>query len=179
MGASCGERAAVRRLAGISARSAWAPAAPSGEREPAAAVRATPKAAAAAREGAAGEGAAGEGATTGMRSTFDHGSFETSTTSGASMNFPSNFGSIAMILAASGGWVAQRPPKFDSKACAKKKWLISAARWVSSDEPIARPPIFFSGRVTPSGFRVNWTAEASARNSLCRDTEAWISRPKK
>ena len=31
----------------------------------------------------------------------------------------------------------------------------------------------------PSGFRVYWTAEASARNSRCLETAAWINLPKK
>ena len=31
----------------------------------------------------------------------------------------------------------------------------------------------------PPGLRVNWTDEASARNSRCRLTAAWMSRPKK
>ncbi len=43
--------------------------------------------------------------------------------------------------------------------------------------PAAIAPIRFSAPASPTGFRVNCTAEASARNSRCRETAAWISRP--
>ncbi len=57
-------------------------------------------------------------------------------------------------------------------------WLISAA-WASRMfEPSASPPIFFNAPVIPPGFRVNWTEEASARNSRCRLTAALMRLPK-
>ena len=49
----------------------------------------------------------------------------------------------------------------------------------SSEEPRAKPPIFFSAPVMPPGLRVNWTEEASARYSRWRETAAWMSLPKK
>ena len=57
-------------------------------------------------------------------------------------------------------------------------WLISSA-WPSRiREPSARPPIFFSAPAIPPGLRVNWTDEASARNSRCREMALLISLPK-
>ena len=83
--------------------------------------------------GSAGAGA-GLGASPG---TLDHGCRATSTTSGGSKYFPSKEGSIALMRSDRGGCVAQRPPKDERNACAKKKCPISAALWVSREEPRA------------------------------------------
>ena len=70
------------------------------------------KAAAAGRRGGAKEG--GDGGA------------PTRATSGGATNVPSKVGSMARIRTSSGGWVAHKPPKFDLKACAKKKCPNSA-----------------------------------------------------
>ena len=46
-------------------------------------------------------------------------------------------------------------------------------------DPVERPPIFFSAPAIPAGWRVNWTADASARYSRWRDTALLINRAKK
>ncbi len=75
----------------------------------------------------------------------------------------------------SGGCVAKRLKNEPAKASPKNMWLISSA-WPSRiREPSARPPIFFSAPAIPPGLRVNWTDEASARNSRCRLTAPLIS----
>jgi len=61
----------------------------------------------------------------------------------------------------------------------KKRWLASSAWELLIREPAARPPIFFRAPAIDEGLRVNCTAEASPRNSRCRDTALLMSRPKK
>ena len=91
---------------------------------------------------------------------------------------PSKLGSRNLIRSSSGGWVANNEDS-DGTAEPKNMWLVSSASGLRIEAPWDRPPIFFSAPAIPSGFRVNWTAEASARNSLCRLTALLMSRPKK
>ena len=80
------------------------------------------------------------------------------------------------MRSSSGGCVAQRPPKLDLKAWAKKK-VAELGRAFAGHDPAAEGVAadFLEGAADRrSGLRVNWTAEASARNSRWRDTAAWI-----
>jgi hypothetical protein len=56
-------------------------------------------------------------------------------------------------------------------------WLASAALRLSNREPNTAAPIRFSAPAMPDGLRVNCTAEASARNSRCREMAALIMLP--
>ena len=87
-------------------------------------------------------------------------------------------GSIRRIRSARGGCVA-RPLKRWPTASPKKRWLASAAAGALTFEPSDRAPIFLRAPAMPSGLRVNWTAEASARYSRWRLTAALIRLPKK
>ena len=94
-------------------------------------------------------------------------------------NFPSQLGSIARIRSSSGGCVANALKNELFKALPKNMWLASWACSDSRREPSCAAPIFCRAPESPSGLRVNCTAEASARNSRWRLTAAWMSRPKK
>ena len=88
---------------------------------------------------------------------------------------PSNEGSSRRIRSTSGGWVASSPKSWPAPpALPKNMWLASSARGSWIVEPAASAPIFLSAPAMPSGLRVNCTAEASARNSRCRETAALI-----
>ncbi len=56
-------------------------------------------------------------------------------------------------------------------------WLYSLAVDGMSDFFFS-PPITRNAPAMPSGFLVYCTADASARNSRCRETADWINRPK-
>ncbi len=88
-------------------------------------------------------------------------------------------GSIRDIRSPRGGCVANIDMNELVRPLAKKKWLASSAFALPIREPSAYPPIFFSAPAIPSGFLVNCTADASARNSRCRETALLISLPKK
>ena len=82
------------------------------------------------------------------------------------------------IRSTSGGCVASSAENAGTPAL-KNRWHASSACGLLIRDPCARPPIFLSAPPIPSGLRVNCTAEASARNSRCREMAALISRPKK
>src|ERR1700730_10728566 len=88
-------------------------------------------------------------------------------------NLPSKLGSRARIRSINGGCVAN-PNSSLFKPFAKNKWLTSSARCDCNSEPSVAPPIFLRAPASPEGLRVNCTADASARNSRCRLTAAWI-----
>ena len=83
------------------------------------------------------------------------------------------------MRSANGGCVANKARNGVARPLPKNMWLASSARGVWSREPCTSPPIFFSAPAMPSGSRVNCTAEASARNSRCRETALLINCPKK
>ncbi len=90
---------------------------------------------------------------------------------------PSKPGSILRIRSGSGGWVASHPKSRLRTPWPKYMWEASGARGFSISEPVGSPPIFLSAPAIPAGLRVNWTAEASARNSRSRETAALIRLP--
>ncbi len=64
------------------------------------------------------------------------------------------------------------------RAASPKSMCPTSSRFGDfSSEPSLRPPIFFSAPAMPRVWRVYCTAEASARYSRCRETDAWMSRP--
>ena len=106
-------------------------------------------------------------------------SSSTSADSGlTSGNIPSNDGSMRRIRTVSGGWVERAAVQADTPL-PKNMWQACSAFGLLIREPSASPPIFLSAPAMPAGFRVNCTAEASARNSRWRETAHLISRPKK
>ena len=76
------------------------------------------------------------------------------------------------ILSSMGGCVAIRLERKPPTPSAKNRCEASSASGVESREPCF--PIFWSAPASPVGFRVNWTAAASARNSRWRFTAAWM-----
>ena len=90
------------------------------------------------------------------------------------MNCPSHCGSMRSMRSSIGGWVA----KALHKRCLtwpKNRCDISSARAVSTKVPALWPPMILSASPIPSGFRVNCTAEASARYSFCLEMADLIS----
>ena len=83
------------------------------------------------------------------------------------------------MRSARGGWVENNALIPDAMPWPKNMWLASGAFGCSICEPVSKPPIFFNAPAMPSGLRVNCTADASARNSRCRLTEALMRLPKK
>ena len=54
-----------------------------------------------------------------------------------------------------------------------KRWALAPLAWGISWTSAARAS---RAEASPSGYRVMWAAEASAKNSRCRDTANWMSR---
>ena len=77
-----------------------------------------------------------------------------------------------------GGCVEKRnsmkPPDEAKKRCWDSRSAVEPARFAPDI-----PATFFKAEARPSGLRVNWTAEASARYSRWRETEAWMTLAKK
>ena len=96
-----------------------------------------------------------------------------------STNFPFQLGSMARILFSSGGCVANKPELNFGKMDPKNIWLACSAFFWRRCDCSAWPPIFFRALAIPLCSLVNWTADASARYSLCRLTDALIRLPKK
>ena len=89
-------------------------------------------------------------------------------------------GSSAWMRLTSGGCVAyiDASSEVNLKPSPNSMWLTFSDLAFCSFEPASNPPIFFSAPASPLVWRVNWTADASARNSRCREMAALMRRPK-
>ncbi len=91
----------------------------------------------------------------------------------ASAKSPSKLGSMARMRSSRGGCVAKRLCR---TPVAKSMWETSAARGFPMRLPCVAAPMILSAAAMPSGLRVNWTEDESARYSRWRETIAWIRR---
>src|SRR6186713_2337883 len=83
---------------------------------------------------------------------------------------PSQLGMMRLIRSKSGGWEAKTPLSALVSGLLISMWLESCA--LGAERAELSEAILARALAMPQGLRVNCTAEASARNSLCCETAA-------